>query len=105
MLQGECLAALCRIASAIESLETVACRQSQVERSERSGTSEDLSLSEKALLLIFRHRVTCPAEIARRLGVHRSTISRMKHLQAAIFYVEVLSDTHQPDPKPAPDDE
>jgi hypothetical protein len=102
--QEEYVAVLSRIAQAAETIATV-IRQTATPKETAQSPPEGITLFEQAMILILRHRITSRAEIARRLGVHRSTIVRMKHLNSAIFYVEVMSGAHRHDPNPAPDDE
>ena len=60
------------------------------QESAANATTASHDLKTRALLLILGSGVTCKAEIARRLGVHRATIGRIPHLNAAIMYVELL---------------
>lgn len=104
MSHEEYVAVLSRIAQAAETIAT-AIRQTATPKETSQSQPDGITLSEQAMILILRHRITSRAEIARRLGVHRSTIVRMKHLNAAIFYVDVMSGADRPGPKPDPDDE
>lgn len=104
MSQKEYVAVLSRIAQAAETIAT-AMQQTAAPKEPAQSPPDGITLAEQAMILILRHRITSRAEIARRLGVHRSTIVRMKHLNSAIFYVEVMCGAHQTGPKPNPEDE
>jgi hypothetical protein len=94
--------AMLTLASAINRLTEVLTRidAGSIKHGIRHATPElgktKVSLTTRALLLVFEHRIVCKAEIARRLGVHRGTVSRLKALDTAIFYIQVMQTGEAP---------
>lgn len=69
---------LSRIACALERIE------SRVPSTVAPGTTPKQSLLSRAIAIAIAEQITNKAEIARRLGVHRSNLTRLKKLDAVL---------------------
>lgn len=69
---------LSRIACALERIE------SRVTSTASHETSPRQSLLCRAIAIAIEHKITNKAEIARRLGVHRSNLTKLKKLDAVL---------------------
>lgn len=69
---------LSRIASALEKIE------SRVPHPTAHETKPKQSLLARAIAVAIEHGITNKAEIARRLGVHRSNLTKLRKLDAVL---------------------